>query len=177
MASSRQQITLKPQDLMVLLKMSCHRDRLFTYAQLAAELGISPSEAHSSLRRAISAQLAARTAEGGVVVQRLALREFVLHGAKYSFPATTGSTTRGMPTAYAALPLRELIVQPDELPPVWPQSDGPTRGIAFYPLYPTAPDAAAKDEALYECLALFDALRAGAAREREIAQQLLGARL
>lgn len=162
---------------MVLLKMTCHRDRLFTYAQLAAELGISASETHSSLSRAMSAQLAARTAEGGVMVQRLALREFVLHGARYSFPATMGSTTRGMPTAYAAPPLRELIVQPDELPPVWPKSDGAVRGIAFYPLYPTAPDAAAKDEALYECLALFDAIRAGAAREREIAQQLLGERL
>jgi hypothetical protein len=82
-----------------------------------------------------------------------------------------------MPTGYAAPPLRELIVQPDDLPPVWPQPDGLTRGIALYPLYPTAPAAAAKDERLYQCLALFDALRSGAAREREMAQQLLSERL
>lgn len=112
-----------------------------------------------------------------MAVQRLALREFVLHGAKYSFPPSMGSTTRGIPTGYAAPPLRELIMQPDEPPPVWPHPDGQTRGVALYPLYPTVPSAAARDESLYECLALFDALRAGAARERELAHQLLSERL
>lgn len=177
MDSSNRQLTLKPQDLLVLLKMACHKDRSFTYAQLAEELGIAASEAHSCLRRASLARLAAQTGDGVMGVQRLALREFVLNGAKYSFPASTGSTTRGVPTGYAAPPLRELIVQPEELPPVWPQPDGKTRGIALYPLYPTVPNAAARDERLYECLALFDALRAGAAREREIAQQQLSERL
>jgi hypothetical protein len=177
MDSSNRQLTLKPQDLVVLLKMACHRDRSFTYAQLAEELGIAASEAHSCLRRASLARLATQTGEGSMAVQRIALREFVLHGAKYSFPASTGSTTRGIPTGYAAPPLRDVIVQPDELPPVWPQPDGPTRGIALYPLYPTVPGAAARDERLYECLTLFDALRAGAAREREMAQQLLSERL
>lgn len=177
MDSSNKQLTLKPQDLLVLLKMACHRDRSFTYAQLADELGIAASEAHSCLRRASLARLAAPTGEGGMAVQRSALREFVLRGAKYSFPPSTGSTTRGTVTGYAAPPLRELIVQPDELPPVWPQADGPTRGFALYPLYPTVPNAAARDERLYECLALFDALRAGAAREREMAQELLTERL
>jgi hypothetical protein len=171
------QLTLKPQDLLVLLKMACHREQLFTYAQLAEELGISASEAHSCIRRAIFARLATKSGDGSLTVQRVALREFVLHGAKYSFPATTGSVTRGIPTGYAAPPLRDLIVQPDELPPVWPQPDGRTRGIALYPVYPSVPTATVKDESLYECLALFDALRAGAAREREMAQQLLGERL
>jgi len=35
------------------------------------------------------------------------------------------------------------------------------------------PRAARADPALYECLALFDALRSGAARERQIATELL----
>ena len=177
MGYSNRQLTLKPQDLLVLLKMACHRDRSFTYAQLADELGIAASEAHSCLRRTGLARLTAQTGEGSTAVQRSALREFVLHGARYSFPPSMGSTTRGTPTGYAAPPLRDLIVQPDELPPVWPQPDGMTRGFAIYPLYPTVPRAAARDTHLYECLALFDALRAGAAREREMAQELLLERL
>lgn len=41
------------------------------------------------------------------------------------------------------------------------------------PLYPTVPDAALRDEKLYAMLSLFDAIRAGQARERNAAQELL----
>jgi hypothetical protein len=170
------QVALKPQDLLVLLKMACHRDRSFTYAQLAVELDISVSETHAGLRRANLARLVFDSGER-IEIQRTALREFVQYGARYCFPASSGSPTRGLPTGYAAPPLRALIVQPDELPPVWPQIDGPVRGTALYPLYRAVPAAASRDAALYECLALFDALRAGAAREREIASQMLAERL
>lgn len=176
MNATDKQISLKPQDLVVLLKMSCHRDRAFTYAQLAGELGLSASEAHASLRRANVARLTYESEEG-IQIHRTAFSEFVRSGARYCFPPTMGSTTRGLPTSYAAPPLRELIVQPDELPPVWPFAEGPVRGIALYPLYRTAPAAAVRDSALYERLALFDALRAGAARERDLAQKLLAERL
>jgi hypothetical protein len=175
MKSIEKQIALKPQDLLVLLKMACHREQSFTYAQLADALGISVSEAHSSLRRATLARLAFDS-EGNMAVQRAALKDFVLHGARYCFPASLGAPTSGMPTGHAAPPLRDLILQED-LPPVWPQSKGSVRGVALQPLYRTVAAAAARDSKLYECLALFDALRAGAAREREMAQQLLSARL
>ncbi len=55
--------------------------------------------------------------------------------------------------------------------------EGTVRGVALAPLYPTAPEAARKDSALYELLALFDAVRSGQAREREIAQKLLAERI
>lgn len=108
---------------------------------------------------------------------RTALKEFLLHGAKYAFPATLGSLTRGIPTAYAAPPLATRVSQPNEPPPVWPDSEGEQRGVSFHPLYPTAPFAARKDRLLYEFLALFDALRGGAARERQLAGQFLSERL
>jgi hypothetical protein len=41
------------------------------------------------------------------------------------------------------------------------------------PLYPTVPEAALRDERLYAILALFDAVRSGQARERNIAQKKL----
>jgi hypothetical protein len=52
---------------------------------------------------------------------------------------------------------------------VWPHKDGTVRGVAFYPLYPTVPDAANNNPALYELLALVDAVRGGNMRERALA--------
>ena len=111
------------------------------------------------------------------VVVKAALQEFVLHGARYAFPATLGTATRGMPTGHAAAPLSAMLSQPDDLPPVWPDAQGSRRGVAFYPLYPTAPLAARNDAKLYETLVLLDALRGGTARERQIAIKLMGERL
>jgi hypothetical protein len=62
-------------------------------------------------------------------------------------------------------------------PPVWPDKNGTVRGVALAPLYPTVPEAARRDSNLYELLALFDAVRAGQAREREIAQKQLAERI
>lgn len=47
------------------------------------------------------------------------------------------------------------------------------RGLALMPLYPTVPDAALRNETLYAMLSLFDAIRAGQARERNAAHDLL----
>ncbi len=171
-----QQVTLKPQDLMVLLKLHAVGERQATYGELAAALGMSSSEVHASIGRARLARLVNIENDRPVVV-RAALKEFLLHGAKYAFPATLGSPTRGVPTAYAAPPLATRVSQPNEAPPVWPDPEGEQRGVSFHPLYPTAPFAARKDRLLYEFLALFDALRGGAARERQLAGQLLSERL
>ncbi len=168
-----QQITLKPQDLLVLFKLLVPNTSLLTYAELSALLAISASELHASIKRAKLAHLILSEPDEPVRLDKKSLKEFILYGARYVFPATHGSITRGIPTAYAAPPLVNLITQPDELPPVWPNSHGTTRGVAFYPLYPTVPVAAERDGFLYESLALFDALRGGAARERELAANLL----
>jgi hypothetical protein len=61
--------------------------------------------------------------------------------------------------------------------PVWPAIEGSVRGMALIPLYPSAPVAALRNAALYENLALFDAIRAGNVRERALAQSLFEARL
>jgi hypothetical protein len=104
-------------------------------------------------------------------------KEFLLRGARYSFPAVRGGMVGGLPTAYAAAPLDKLIAPSSDPPPVWPCSEGKARGVALIPLYPSVPAAALRTPALYENLALFDALRMGAARERNFAEQLLEERL
>ncbi|MEZ5494680.1 MAG: hypothetical protein R3E61_08965 [Pseudomonadales bacterium] len=49
--------------------------------------------------------------------------------------------------------------------------------MTLYPLYPSVPEAALRNPALYELLVLFDAVRAGSARERALAIPMLEARL
>ena len=58
-----------------------------------------------------------------------------------------------------------------------PLSEGKVRGYQFFPLFRTVPEAVALDNALYELLALVDAIRYGRARERELAVKLLTERL
>jgi hypothetical protein len=85
--------------------------------------------------------------------------------------------TRGIATSYAAAPLNGFIPRGGEPIPVWPFAEGNERGIEFEPLYRTVPFAALRDPALYELLAIADALREGRARERKIAEEQLRQRL
>ena len=176
-AKSNPQLVLRPQDLVVLLRLAIERGPAPTYASLAADLGMPASEVHAAVERAASAQLARKDESGKATVVREALRLFIQHGARYCFPATRGGISRGMPTGYAAPPLKSLIVQGTDPVPVWPHRNGKARGIAFYPLYPSVPEAAGRNEALYELLVLFDAVRGGSARERALAIDELDKRL
>jgi hypothetical protein len=174
---SNPQLVLRPQDVVVLLRLALEKDQMPGYAALAAELGMTASEVHAAVERAVVAQLARKLANGKPVVILAALRAFVQHGARYAFPATQGSLTRGMPTAHAAAPLKDVIVPGNDPPPVWPCKDGTVRGQALYPLYPSVPQAARRNPELYELLALFDGVRAGNARERALASGLLEKKL
>lgn len=176
-SKSNPQVVLRPQDLVVLLRLALERGPAPTYAVLAAELGITASEVHGAVERAVLARLAHKDTGGKATVIFAALRLFIQHGACYCFPVTRGSLTRGMPTGYAAPPLKDLIVPGTDPLPVWPHKDGTVRGIALYPLYPSVPDAAGRNPALYELLVLFDAVRGGSARERTLAVDLLEKRL
>lgn len=159
-----------------MFKMAGNSGERISYAELAKSLEISTSEGHACIQRLAQSRLVAIDENGFRLIGSL-IYDFIVNGAVYCFPAVMGSITRGVPTSYAASPLKELIVQPEELPPVWPDAQGSTRGIALYPLYPSVPNAIRADSQLYQNLALFDALRAGAAREREIARDLFRANL
>jgi hypothetical protein len=169
---STQQPALKPQDLFVLFALLGRENGAASYPELASQTGLASSAVHSALKRAAVSGLVAYRDRRPYVL-RPQLREFVISGARYAFPAVHGRVQRGVPTGYAAAPLNTLIAPSADPPPVWPHIQGSVRGIALSPLYPTVPAAALRDEKLYALLALFDALRAGQAREREIAKQKL----
>lgn len=178
-STSNPQLVLRPQDLMVLMRLALvgAGDGSPSYAALGAELGLTASEVHGAVERAVTAQLATKDSAGRPHVRLESLRMFVQHGARYSFPATRGPLTRGVPTSHAAPPLSAMVrASSIEPPPVWPDKDGTMRGETLYPLYPTAPSAARRNPALYELLVLFDAIRAGSARERSLAIQELDRR-
>jgi len=173
---STQQLVLKPQDLVILFALLSRGAKSASYPDLAAQTGLAPSAVHSAIKRATAAGLAI-IRERRPAILKPQMRDFVLHGARYSFPAVHGRLTRGIATAYAAPPLNAVIAPSADPVPVWPHKNGDTRGVSFSPLYPTVPDAAVRDPKLYELLALFDALRSGQARERALAQKMLEERL
>ena len=167
-------VSLHPQDVVVLLKLVANPSQPWTYLSLAEELALSPSQVHTSLRRAELARLYNTDSKR---IARRSLGEFLIHGVKYAFPAQIGGQTRGAPTGYAAPPLNALIHTPDSDPPVWPSPTGTVRGYQFEPLYKGAVFAAERDPTLYELLALVDAVRDGRSREANLAVSLLKTRL
>ena len=142
---------LKPQDIFITLKLVVWDSSEWSYPALSHELSMSASEVHAGVKRAAAARLVDMHRKKPV---KSNLIEFLLHGVRYAYPPDRGGITRGMPTGYAALPLRELIVQSDEPPPVWPDPEGQIRGYEFSPLYSSVPKACKADPKLYELLAL-----------------------
>lgn len=174
-ASGRQWV-LKPQDLAVALKLVALKDEWLPYAALAEAMHMSRFEAHAAVQRLTAARLVA-VIDGQPRPVLAALRGFVIYGASYAYPAVRGEITIGFPTAYGVSPLKEIMVASNEPPPVWPHPKGIARGPGLLPLYENLSLAAQQDPVLYELLALFDALRAGQARERELARKYLEERL
>lgn len=174
-AGSRQWV-LKPQDFAIALKLVVLKGRWLPYASLGDEMRLSRFEAHAAVQRLMAARLVAEI-EGPPRPVLAALRLFMIFGAPYAYPAVRGEMTIGFPTAHSAAPLQGLMAPSHDPPSVWPHPAGVVRGLGLLPLYENLPLAAMDDLMLYELLALFDALRAGQARERELAKKLLEERL
>jgi hypothetical protein len=175
-------MSLKPQDLVVALKLAVSGVRT-SYAALAASLGLNASEVHSAVQRAVQARLLVDTGGvtvaknsklGNIDVHKANLLEFVVHGAKYAFPAEEISVTVGVPTSHSA-PVFQGVFAPGSDDWVWPYAMGSCKGVGIKPLHPCVPGAALEDSQLYAALALLDALRVGRARERGFALDLLKA--
>ena len=170
------QLALKPFDFVLAVKIAVNSGQDFLLAQLADEFEVSLSTVHAALGRAESARLLTRSA-GSPRALRPALQEFAIHGLKYAFPAVVGRATRGLPTAIGAPVLASHFEATEAPVPVWAHPEGTSFGFEVIPLHPSVPRVALKDQGLYDVLALVDALRVGAAREREIALNELKARL
>jgi hypothetical protein len=159
---------IRPQDILLLLKLIASEGRKLRQLDLAMELGLSQAEIAYALGRLKNAGL---VDESKKRVQKLAVIELVSHALKYFYPAEFGSFARGVPTGHSARPMVGKLMVEENLDWVWPSPEGERRGIALVPIYETVPSAAKNDPELYELLALVDSIRAGSVRERKIAEE------
>jgi len=162
---------LRPQDIVLLLKLAVNGSRLqWQGKELAQALDLSTSEVSDSLARCRHSRLLSADPQR-FAVQGPALRDLLLHGLPYIFAVRPGPFSRGVATGASALPLSQTFGT--EPAYVWPDAAGDTWGTAIDPLYAGVPDAARRDDRLHEVLALVDALRLGRPRERAVASKLL----
>ncbi|MEZ5010066.1 MAG: hypothetical protein R2728_00700 [Chitinophagales bacterium] len=164
--------SMRPQDIVVLLKILILEDKAWTQVSLANALFMSQSEISESLSRSKYARLLYNKSKQ---VSRQALMDLLQYGLPYMFPQQLGAVVRGIPTAHSTLPLSEHIQSSEAY--VWPYAKGYVRGQAIQPLYPSVIQAVELDSELYENLALIDAIRVGKVREKNLAIEILKQRI
>ena len=158
---------LKGQDIVVLAALMGEHGP--TIQWLADRLELDVASVHRSLKRLERAQLLLRDRR----VNAANADDFLAHGLRYVFPPEYVGESRGVATAWAAAPLKDVFA-PDSGPlPVWPHPNGNERGIAVEPLHKSVPAVALKHGELHQRLALIDALRMGDARQRREARSFL----
>lgn len=163
---------MRPQDIVVLLKIAAKANTPWYMKDLSIELGISASEISESLNRSAIAGLISQNKKR---LMTLALLDFLEYGLRYVYPQKPGAKARGIVTAHSAPPLNKDIESSE--PYVWPYGLGTVRGESIEPLHPKVPEASLKDPVFYEYMALCDALRVGKAREKNSAIEELRKRL
>ncbi len=155
---------MRPQDIVVLLKILCYDSHNWYNKDLANDLFLSTAEISNSLQRSASSGLI-DTDKKKVRVQ--SLLDFLIYGIQYVFTQRPNNISRGIPTAHSH-PFMRLQFSSDQLY-VWPDAESDEKGLSVQPLYPGVVNAAKKDEKLYLMLALIDVLRMGKTREKEVA--------
>lgn len=159
---------MRPQDVVVLLKIVAKKDQPWKYKDLGSELFISSAEISDSLSRSAFAGLIDQEKKK---VYRQSLLEFLEYGLHYVFPAAPGAMVNGVPTAHSH-PFMQTQFQ-SELNYVWPDARAEQRGLSIEPLYQNQVSAVKFDPALYLMLALIDVIRVGRVREWKVAVEEL----
>lgn len=159
---------MRPQDLVILLKIITLGDRTWNLKDLSNFLYISHSEISESLDRSAFANLIDYSKKN---VHRSNLLDFLVYGVKYVFPASAGVLTRGIPTAHSHPFLKKYVSSAFDY--VWPYSFGEIIGQSIEPFYPNQVNAVKEDEQLYKLLALIDVIRVGKLREITVAKEEL----
>jgi hypothetical protein len=151
------QPSLRPFDIAVALRLLLVPEE--RYEPLAEALVTSTSAVHRSVARL---QLAGLCQPSSRTVARASLKEFLVHGARYAFPAVHGPERTGLATAWTHPEVAALLTD-GESPRglVWASDRGTVRGESLVPLFPNIPAVAARDPRLHALLAMVDAVRAG----------------
>jgi len=159
---------MRPQDVVILLKILTVKVPDWQYRDLASDLFLSISEISESLQRS---RIAGLIDDSRRNVFKQSLAEFIEHGLRYVFPQIPGTLVSGAPTAHSHKFFRDSF--PPQLEYVWPDDNGSRRGLSITPLYKGVTKAIRKDEDLYLLLAAVDVIRVGRAREIKMAIEVL----
>ena len=154
---------MRPQDIVILLKIIALGKQEWQNKDLAQSLFISGSEVSEALNRNQLAGLMDQKRK----VNRKGLFEFLEHGIHYVFPQMLGAMANGIPTAHGHPYMKESFNA--DLIYVWPDIGGDSKGLSIVPLYPNQIKAVKSDELLYKLLALIDVIRVGKTREFKMA--------
>lgn len=155
---------MRPQDIVILLKIIALGDKQWQNKDLAQSLHISSSEVSEALNRNLLAGLIDFNKKR---VHRQDLLEFLEFGLHYVFPQSPGAMVNGIPTAHSHPFMKASFAS--EIMYVWPDFTSEYRGLAIEPLYPNQIMAVKEDNDLYKLLALIDVIRVGRTREINIA--------
>ena len=164
---------MRPQDIVVLLKILSMKNNDWRNIDIANALQISPSEVSEALNRCKIARLIDNKKRK---VHINAFNEFLIYGLKYVFPTEPGAMVKGIPTAHSASPIKEHISSGADVY-VWPYAKGNIRGQAIEPLYKTIAASVQDDKLFYELLVIVDTIRVGRVREINFAVEELKKRL
>lgn len=163
---------MRPQDVIVLLKIATFKEKNWYAKEIASSTKISAGEVSESLTRSALAGLLSVDKK---TLMKNSFLEFLEFGLRYVFPVLPGGVTRGIPTAHST-PLLSKIIVSDEVF-VWAFAEGNSRGASIEPLHPKLPEACLTDTKLYQLAALADCLRFGKVRERKLAIEELKKRI
>jgi len=151
---------MRPQDLVILLKIVALDQQEWGLSALSHTLHISISEISESLNRSRIAKLIDSHKKN---VNRHNLMEFLEHGVKYVFPLQPGTMVRGIATAHSYPAIYDSFISEQHY--VWADPKGKIIGLELEPFYPKQTLAVKNDPVLYEMIALVDMLRIGKLRE------------
>lgn len=152
---------MRPQDVVILLKLIIDGEESSRIKDLSAKLFISASEISESLNRSTICGLLLPDSR---VVNKDPFLKFLEHGLQYVFPAQLGPVMQGIFTAHSESSLYLSFSTEEKL--VWADEMGKERGSTILPLYPTVIKAVKKDRILYKLLALCDIIRIGSSSDK-----------
>ncbi|MBI9054760.1 MAG: winged helix-turn-helix transcriptional regulator [Bacteroidales bacterium] len=147
---------MRPQDIVVLLKIIALKHNDWYNSDLAQSLKISPSVISEVLNRCKMAGLIDSKKRK---VNINSFIEFLIYGFRYVIPTQPGAIVKGIPTAHSASPIKEHISSGSDIY-VWANAKGTHRGQAIEPLFKSIPKIVQEDKGFYELLIIIDTIRA-----------------
>lgn len=163
---------MRPQDIVVLVKILAKKETPWTMKEIASELFISASEVSEAMARNVYAGLLKGNKKE---IMKTDFLNFLKSGLKFVFPVKPSAIGRGMATAYSAKPLSSKIQSSEKI--VWSYATGKEKGMVIEPLILSIPKACETDPYFYELMSLVEAFRIGKIREVQLAYEELSSRI